>query len=339
MEPHRHNSRRLFARSPYSVGHMLAVRVLLVVGLLLSLIAILWWDREGLRDHLDGEISFTDVIYFTAVSVTTVGYGDVVPVTDRARMIDAVVVTPVRLFIWLLFLGTAYELVLQKWIEGWRMKRMQENLKAHAIVCGFGDSGRSAARELAARGKTVLVVDRDPAMLQLAADAGYLGLLGDATRSVDLRAAAIDKANTVLVCLGRDDAAVLATLTIRDLCAQVRIVCSVRELDNLKIIRQAGADATVLPSQVGGYLMADATRTHYVTDYVTDLLTVGGRVSLNERAPKASEIGRRMREIESEIVLRIYRGGVPVGFWEGEHTVIRENDVLLTIVPTDKGAT
>lgn len=330
---------RLFVQTRHTVARLLLLRVLLIVGLLLGLLLILWLDRDGLRDHLDGHISFSDVLYFMMVSVTTVGYGDVVPISDRARLIDAFVVTPVRLFVWLIFLGTTYQLLLQKWIEAWRMKRMQDNLSGHVIVCGFGHSGQSAAHELSSRGVTVLVMDQDERAVQRAAAAGHIGLHSDPTREADLGDAMLNKAAAVLLCLGRDDAAVLAILTIRNLNSQVRVVCQVREFENLKLIRQAGANATVLPSQVGGYLMADAMRTNYITDYVTDMLTSSGRVSLHERRPRAEEIGKRMREIEPELVLRLYRDGQPVGFWEGNSTAIRESDTLLTIAPTDKGAT
>lgn len=322
-----------------SLARMLAMRMGLLVGIVLLVVGVLWWDRGGLRDHLDGHISFSDVIYFTAVSVTTVGYGDIVPVTDRARLIDAAFVTPVRLFVWLLFLGTAYELLLQKWIEAWRMKRIHEQLAGHVIVCGFGHSGQSAAQELSSRGIRVLVMDRDEAAVRRAAEAGYVGLLSDPTRQADLQAAAVSRSVAVLLCLGRDDTAVLALLTIRNLCPQVRVVAQVRDFENLQIVRQAGASATVLPSQVGGYLMADAMRTNYITDYVTDLLTSAGHVSLHERPARPEEVGRRMREVEPDLVLRLYRNGEAVGFWEGPATVIREHDTLLVIAPTDKGAT
>ncbi|WP_420465711.1 potassium channel family protein [Panacagrimonas sp.] len=328
-----HSGTRLFRRTPRSPARILGTRVLLILGVLVLLTAVLWWDRAGLKDHLDGHISFSDVVYFTAVTVTTVGYGDVVPVTDRARLIDAVLVTPVRLFVWLVFLGTAYELLLQKWIEGWRMKRMQSGLKDHVIICGYGHSGQSAAKEIVACDGDAVVIDLDPRAVQRAADAGHIALQGDATREADLAEARVDKASAVLICVGRDDTAVLATLTARHLHPGVRVISSVREFENLKLVRQAGADTTVLPSQVGGYLMADAVRTRYLNAYVSDMLTSSGRISLQERVAGPTDVGRRMRDLDSELVVRVYRQGEPIGFWEGDKTVIQIGDVLLTIVP------
>ena len=65
-------------------GRTLLIRSAILVVLLMALVGILWLDREGLRDQADGEISFSDVIYFSMVTITTVGYGDIIPVSTRA---------------------------------------------------------------------------------------------------------------------------------------------------------------------------------------------------------------------------------------------------------------
>jgi voltage-gated potassium channel len=105
------------------------LRLLWRVGLACALIAIAlfghWFDRDGLRDNIDGAISFLDVLYFTMITVTTVGYGDIVPVTTQARMFDTFVVTPVRLFVWIIFLGTAYDFLLKNVWDKWRMTIIQ----------------------------------------------------------------------------------------------------------------------------------------------------------------------------------------------------------------------
>lgn len=76
-----HPLRRRPALTPWQ---SLGVRILLVLGLMGVALAVHWFDRDGLRDNIDGSISFVDVIYFTTITITTVGYGDIVPVSDQA---------------------------------------------------------------------------------------------------------------------------------------------------------------------------------------------------------------------------------------------------------------
>ncbi len=142
----------------------LALRAGFVLLLIASVFLVFLVDRDGLRDQIDGHISVSDVFYFTMVTITTVGYGDIVPVSDQARLIDAFFVTPVRVFVWLIFLGTAYQLIIQRLIEEWRMLRLQRELKDHVILCGYGHSGSIAAKELLLRGwapDAIVVIDPD----------------------------------------------------------------------------------------------------------------------------------------------------------------------------------
>src|SRR5512137_2261459 len=130
----------LFQRAAAPPEVTLLVRAGVVLLLMAAVFAVFLLDRSGLRDQIDGDVSVTDVIYFTMIPITTVGYGDIVPVSDQARLIDAFFVTPVRIFVWFIFLGTAYQLIIQRLIEEWRMTRLQEQLRDHVILCGFGHS-------------------------------------------------------------------------------------------------------------------------------------------------------------------------------------------------------
>ena len=93
-------------------------------------------------------------------------------------MIDAIFITPARLIFIMIFVGTAYELVIQRWVETFRMERLQANLRGHVVICGFGTGGQMAARELLARGTLpaqILVIDTADRPLEDAADLGLTG--------------------------------------------------------------------------------------------------------------------------------------------------------------------
>ena len=325
----------LFTVEEARPGRVLAARGLLVLALLVFTVVVLWIERDGIRDQVDGVLTFLDLLYFTVISLTTVGYGDIVPVTERARIIDAVIITPVRLLVWLVFVGTAFELFFHKGLERIRMMRLQRQLSDHVIVCGYGHSGRTAAAELVSRGTPadqIVVVDADDALLKGAAETGHIGLRGDATMQRTLQDAGVARAGAIIVSTGRDDTNALVVLTIRQLNPGIRVIVTVREEENGPLLRQAGADITVTPSRIAGYLLADAVAHRHVNDFVLDVLSSGGRLMLVERAAAPGEVGHPAGTIGRALVLRILRDGKPVGFWEPGATIVA-GDIVLALEP------
>jgi voltage-gated potassium channel len=217
-------------------------RIALVGVLFCLLTGILWMDRNGLKDQADGEISFSDVIYFTMVTVTTVGYGDIVPVSTRARLTDALVVTPVRIFIWVIFLGTAYQLAFRQFTEVFRMTKLQRHLDHHIVICGFGHTGYSAAKELLAKGTNpdhILVIDPGEERVRIAGELGVVALRGDASQEELLKYGAfLNEAKAVIIAAGRDDTNALILLTVRHLNSRCRVIVSAKEEENVKLFRR-----------------------------------------------------------------------------------------------------
>lgn len=331
-------ARRLYYGRPSSARRSLLIRSAAVFCLISLVIAVFIIDRDGLRDGIDGHVSIVDVIYFSMVTITTVGYGDIVPVTPAARLFDALLVTPVRLIVWVIFLGTAYQFVVHRLIEDLRMRIRQSELEHHIVFCGFGLTGASAAGEMLARGEqrdNIVVIDTDEAAMLRASEMGLVGILGDATREAVLKDAHVHRARTAVVSLGRDDTSVLCVLTLRALAPGLRIVATVKEAENEPLLHRGGASATICPSMLGGVLMASSLDSSAVASYLNDMLTMHGRVMLVERVAGSEDVGRIPTELADGIALRILRGEAMVGFWEPESR-IREGDRLLVIVPQDR---
>jgi voltage-gated potassium channel len=268
------------------------------------------------------------------ITITTVGYGDIVPVSDQARLIDAFFVTPVRIFVWFIFLGTAYQLIIQRLIEEWRMTRLQNDLRDHVVLCGFGHSGSIAAAELLLRGwdpGEIVVIDSSANEVQRAADRGFIGMHGDASSEELLKVAAVDRASSVIVSVGRDDTTVLIVLTLREIARQVRIVARVGEQENVKLVRASGADVIVSPPRFGGYLLADAVESNATVEFVAEALTFRGGFQLHERDPDAAELGRAARDLAGSLVVEIRRDGRRIGCWQDAALVIERGDRLLVI--------
>ncbi len=144
--PLRHNAPLLvLRRKPRLTGWLgLGWRIAVMLGLLLLLILIHWLERDGLKDTHDGSVSLVDVIYFTMISATTTGYGDIVPVTDKTRLFDALIVSPIRIAFLFILAGSAYAFVARRSWEKFVMKKIQRNLCDHIVVAGYGP--RTAAR-------------------------------------------------------------------------------------------------------------------------------------------------------------------------------------------------
>lgn len=339
-KPSLRKGRLLHVRSGLSAEKTLLVRIGIVIVLLTLVIAVFWFDRDGLRDNLDDHISFPDILYFAMITVTTVGYGDIVPVSHTARLIDAFAVTPIRIFIWFIFLGTAYELVVQRIVEEFRLSRIQKQLQDHIVLCGFGHSGFIAAQETVAKGHPaarVVVIDDSEDRIHLAAECGFVGLLGDATSENTLIKACVGKAKAVIVSTGRDDTTILVVLTVRHLSAATKIVASIKQEENIKLANLSGADLVVSPPRIGGYLMADAVETSHATPFLCDLMSAGGKMVLSERRAEPDEVGRTMAEITGGMVVQVHSHGRNIPFTERNRYIIQAQDMLLIISPPGNG--
>ncbi|MCW2338941.1 voltage-gated potassium channel [Sphingobium sp. B2D3A] len=325
-------------RSSLPVWADLAWRVGAILILATFVLLVHWFERDGLRDNLDGEVSFGDVVYFTAVTVTTVGYGDIVPVTDRTRLFESIFVTPARIFVWLIFLGTAYQFVFRNVWHRWRMSQIQKSLTNHIIVAGFGTSGSEAVRELVARGtdpRCIVVIERSDESLALAEAAGCNILKGDATRDQTLMDVRVQEAQAMIVSAGRDDTSILVTLTARHLAPDIPLSVVVRAPDNESLARQAGATTVINPVSFAGLLLAGSCQGAHIADYMADLAASGGRVQLRERRVTQAEVGEPLSAIQTGLGVRLYRAGRAYGFWEPEAAMLYAGDMIIEIIPND----
>jgi voltage-gated potassium channel len=312
-------------------------RIAAAVSLLGILVLFHWLERAGLKDMHDGQVSLIDVIYFTMISATTTGYGDIVPVTERTRLFDALVVTPIRIMFLLVFIGTAYLFVARRTWEKFVMKRIQRSLSDHIVVVGYGTKNSRAVQELIDLGadpESIVVIDQIEDRLEVAKTVGCTVLKADATHDATLMAVHVDRAKLVIISAGRDDTSILVCLTTRYLAPTVRISLAVNEQDNEGAARRAGADVVVNPMNFAGLLLATTHAGHHIADYLADLATMGGRVRMVERDVLPEEIGTSLKDLPQGLGLRIIRDGTPYGFWRPQVQRLEPGDIIMEIVPT-----
>ncbi len=285
-------------------------RLAVAVGALVATALIVYFGRDGYLDNNnDDGISLLDAFYYATVSVSTTGYGDIVPVTDTARLWTTIVVTPLRLIFLITFVGTTVELLTERSRQSFRIQRWRSRVREHTVVVGYGTKGRAAVETLLGDGRKpgdIVVVDSDRAQLDAASALGLVTVTGNATRSSVLRIAGVPLAKAIIVATNRDDTAVLVTLTARELAPNITIVASVRESENVHLLRQSGANSVIVSAETAGRLLGMATTTPSVVEVVEDLLTPDAGFAISERPVEESEIGGSPRHL-ADIVLGVVR--------------------------------
>lgn len=308
-------------------------RLWLAAAALALAVGVVWLDRKGYRDTVDDSVTLLDAVYYATVSLSTTGYGDITPATPQARLVNVLLITPLRIFFLIVLVGTTVEVLTERTREQWRLNRWRSHVKNHTIVVGYGTKGRAAVRSLLADGyprERVLIVDGDPGVLAEANTDGLAGVLGDATRREVLERAEIRSADRVLVSSARDDTAVLIVLTVRQLNATASVVSAVREAENAPLLRQSGATNVVVSSEAAGRLLALSSISPATGAVLDDLLAPQQGLEVGERSVRPDEIGGSTRDCK-DMVLAVMRDGELMRYAAAAASPLQEGDRLITV--------
>jgi voltage-gated potassium channel len=311
-------------------------RVVIALLVLFLVATIVWLDRDGYRD-VDDSLTFLDALYYSTVTLSTTGYGDITPVSQEARLVNVLVITPLRVAFLIVLVGTTLEVLTQRTREQLRQNRWRSSLRDHTIVVGYGTKGRSAVRALIDDGADraqIVVVDTETDHIAEAGDDGLAAIHGDGTRVEVLRRAGVESAVRVIVAVPRDDAAVLVTLTVRRHNPKAYVVAAVREAENAPLLREGGASGVVVSSEAAGRLLGVAASSPSTGAIFEDLLVPGHGLEMAERDVRREEVGLPPRACD-DLVVAVIREGKTTLFTDQRELKLRRTDRLVVV----RGAT
>ncbi len=313
----------------------LALRALMALVLVFIVVAIVYLDKDAYTDNHDRKVSLIDAIYYATVTITTTGYGDITPVAQHARIINAIVVTPLRIGFLVLLVGTTLEVLAN---EGRRIMldgRWRKRMRNHVVVVGYGTKGRSAVETLETSGVNpaqIVIIDGRSSAISDANLRGFAAIEGDATRRDILRRAEIIKAREVIITLDRDDSAILVMLTVRQLNPSAHVVVAVREEDNASLLRQSGADAVVTSSEAVGRLLGLSTLSPTLGSVMEDLLTYGEGLEVAERELLVTEVGKQPQSLPDQVIA-VVRDEKVYRYFDPVVTLLARGDRLIVVRP------
>lgn len=313
----------------------LARRAGLALLLMVISTVIVYLDRGSYIDNVahDG-VSFIDALYYSTVTVTTTGYGDITPLTPRARLVSAIVITPLRIGFLVLLVGATLEVLANEGGRSMRDASWRRHMRNHTVVIGYGTKGRSAISTLRAHdvpSEQIVVIDARAAAVAEANRNGLAAFEGDATRRELLRRAEIGKAHEVVITLPRDDTAILTTLTVRQLNSRCHIVVAGREEENLPLLRESGANSVVTSADAVGRLLGLSSVNPHVGEVVDDLLSSAKGMEVVQRRVSTDEVGARPDDIVNERVLAVIRNDTLMNFYDPNLDRLQTGDQVVVV--------
>ena len=287
--------------------------------------------------------SFGDSLYMAVITVSTVGYGEVQPLSSAGRVLAVgVIVVAVGT---LGFSATSIGVYLADGhflhdLRGKRMERALRRLRDDFIICGGGRFGREVAAEFARSQASYAVVDLDPDRCELAGTPGLPFVQGDAGDDQALREAGVERARGLVAALPEDDANLYVVLTARQLNPELTIITQAAEQRSIDKLRLAGADQVVSPYLIAGRAMASALLRPSVVNFLDEALyreTTALRIEQLQIPERSLLVGQSVTDAglgaaTGATVVAIHRpDGTLVSAAEALTATVRNGDILVAV--------
>ena len=284
--------------------------------------------------------SWVDALYMTVITMTTVGFGEVVPLDDQSKMFTIfLILASVIIMGYALSVITEY-ILSKNDIEELKHKKMQKKIdsfKDHVVICGYGRNGKQAATKLRAYKREFVVVEKNKEMeerLQLD-EVPYV--IGNANEDETLVAAGVDRASCFISALPSDADNLFVVLSARQLNKSINIISRASQESSYDKLKFAGANNVILPDKIGGDHMASLVVIPGLMEFIDNLSIVGkSNINIEEIAVEKLYNTKKVIKTIKDLDLRRKTGCSVIGFKDenGEYLVNPEAD--LELVPNSK---
>jgi voltage-gated potassium channel len=283
-----------------------------------------------------------DAFYMTIITVTTVGYREVHPLSRSGELWTVFVLCAgvgAALYTFTLLATVVVEGTLPKELQRRRHQRMLATIKDHFIICGYGRIGSIVAHQFKRQGVPFVVIERSAERVQRALEEGALGVEADASREDVLKRVGIDRARGLIAAVGTDAENVYAVLSARVLRPDLFIIGRAESEDATAKLKRAGADRVLSPYQIGAVQMAQTALRPAVVDFfeiatsadnlelAIEEITIANTSSLADQ----SILDASLRQQYGVIVVGIQRQDGRMEFNPAPETVIRPGDKLVVL--------
>ncbi len=318
------------------IDRRIARRIVLIAALIAFTMLI---GTVGFR-LLEGYPLF-DAFYMTLITITTVGYQEIRPLSHAGRIFNSFLILfgVCAMFV---AVGAMTQTIIELQIHDRSGKRRRRReimrMKDHYIVCGLGRVGRSAAAELQRAGVPFVVLDRDEQRVEQATEAGMTAMRADVTQDESLREAGVERARGLITALATDADNVFVILSVKTLNPRLTVVARAVEEGAEKKMRRAGADIVFSPYSIAGHRLAHALiRPHEVQllDFAGPAMGLDVTMEQLRVSPDSPLASRKLSDVAPRqaglIVLAIGKPDGKMVFNPPVDTEVSGGDVLIVI--------
>lgn len=278
--------------------------------------------------------TWVDAIYMTVITITTVGFGEVQPLDDAAKIFTVfLILTSVVILGYAITVITEYILSKNN-LEELKQRKMQKKIdgfKDHIIICGYGRNGKQAAQKLLAYEKSFVVIEKDKEILEKHQYDMMPFVLGNANEDEVLHKAGIERASTLISALPNDADNLFVVLSARQINSKLNIISRASQETSYQKLKLAGANNVILPDRIGGDHMASLVVVPDLIEFI-DNLSIVGKANINiEEIPVQKLYDTTKVKTIKDLDLRKKTGCNVIGYKDskGEYIVNPEADLEL----------